>query len=202
MYYINKTDASTLNQPQHVELPEPVKRVAVSQTHMFAVTLSNKVYSWMQYNDKVKPFLVKGLFNDSERYDEDGNLLKHESKEKTEDEKAQEEIYKPANYKSHEEVTKEQLKIDETKKITKIVCGNVFALILYDSGQLFYCPIKEDSAETLICRPVKGLHGKRIVDIEASFAHCIAFEKTVIPPIMDWDSTKVSQWFEEIGLHE
>jgi uncharacterized protein (UPF0248 family) len=37
------------------------------------------------------------------------------------------------------------------------------------------------------------------MDIEGSFVHLIAFEKTVIKPITEWNYKQTSQWFNDIG---
>ena len=55
---------------------------------------------------------------------------------------------------------------------------------------------------SIICKRVKEFIGKNIADIEAGFTHSIAFEKTIIPPINEWDSKQVSEWFEATGFQE
>lgn len=189
-------------EPRPIDLPAPAKLVAGAMDYQFAVTIENKVYAWVPQDEDSKPCLVKGLFYDTAQYDKNGNVVEQsttQNEEKSEEEKIQEDLNRKI---SDLESSTANNHIQEAKNIKKVVCGNTFALILYDSGELFYCGCKEERKQNLICERAKYLENKNIVDIEASFTHCVAFEKTIVPPINEWDSKIISRWFDDIGFHE
>ena len=202
VYFLKKHDSNSLSSPQHVRLPELSKYVAASQTHMFAVTLTNKVYAWMPYVQDFEPFLVKGLLNDDVEYDEKGNVINNTETTKESTDDLDQVINRPADYEETKHTETLQTEASKKKWIKKMVCGNVFGLVLYETGELFYLKFNEESKDQIISRPARGLFNKNIVDIEASFVHCIALEKEIIQPITEWDSAKTSQWFEEIGFDD
>lgn len=84
------------------------------------------------------------------------------------------------------------------KIITKIVAGNNVLLVLYQSGEVLSCKLNQEDKSQLVCERVKQLTNKNIVDIEANCQHWIAFEKTIIPPITEWNYKQTQKWFYEI----
>lgn len=75
------------------------------------------------------------------------------------------------------------------KRIKKMVAGCNYALVLYDSGELFWIQFNETAQlQDLKAFIVPNLKKKVINDCEAGFLHCVALEKEEIPPLFAWNN--------------
>lgn len=200
VYTIKRRLDNTLCKPEEIELPAQAKYVSGALAHQFAVTVDNEVYAWLPHSEG-KPFKLKGLMDDDNEYDEEGKIIEKPKTAKAEH-TPEDELKKKLEHEKAEEEQK-QAEIDrKNKSICKIVSGNTFTMILYSSGELFWCNFKEDTTCRIVCKRVKELAKKNIVDIEAGFTHCVALEKDKIKPITHWNPQETSEWFKRIGFHE
>ena len=161
VYSITKVGENGLSAPKLINLPSPVKHVSGSLTHQFAVTIDNELYAWMPHEDW-KPFLVKGLFYDENKYDEHGNVVTEDSKgkQKHEEESLQEVLAKPINHEEIKEEEKQARLKNKEKVISKLACGNFFILVLYKTGELFFSNFNENNKISIVCKKLKELTGK------------------------------------------
>ena len=138
VYSIKKTGENGLSAPMLIPLPTQAKYVCGSLTHQFAVTIDNKLYAWMPH-EEWKPFLVKGLFYDDNKYDDQGNVILEDdkSKAKTEEDDLKKILSKPINEEEKKEEEKKAELLNKDKSIVKLAWGNTFILVLYKSGELF-----------------------------------------------------------------
>ena len=87
--------------------------------------------------------------DDDNDYDEEGKVIEKPKAAKTEH-TPEDELKKKLEHEKAEEEQK-QAEIDrKNKSVCKIVSGNTFAMILYSSGELFWCNFKEDTTSNIV----------------------------------------------------
>ena len=136
------------------------------------------------------PIHVRGLFD----------TMEEETEASTQEKKSQDE-FQEAIKKRIEDLDREEVKIDySSKKIKKITAGNNFILVLYQTGELFWVSLDKEDITEVRGFQIQELKNKIINDIEADCFHCVALEKEEIPPISEWTTEKLMQWFESIDF--
>lgn len=84
-----------------------------------------------------------------------------------------------------------------------MVAGCNYALVLYDSGELFWVQFNETAQpQDIKATRIAKFKSRIINDVEAGFLHCVALEKEEIPPIYAWSTERVIKWLNEEGYED
>ena len=160
---------------------------------LFAVSYTSKVYAWKPY-DPTRYISLFGLFD---TLAEEENKSCVNEKNLSEEEKFKQVLQKKLD-------DDPAIQVDYCKKrIKKMVAGCNFALVLYDSGELFWVQFAENAQLSDIWAfRVPKFKDRVINDIEAGFLHCVALEKEEIPPIYAWTNDRLMNWLNKQGYED
>lgn len=124
--------------------------MSVGLTHTFAVTITNKVYSWHNLDNSAVVALVEGL--------------------------------------------------EQVPAIVDIKSGNAQTIILSSDHKVYRVEHPTETEKPCKAEQMKKLNN--IVLIAGNLAHFLALEREDIPPLKEWNSAKVAEWFTGIGLED